>query len=111
MEMKCDLCNGTGRLLKPWFDATGAMTRFPGDKCFMCDGKGKVDEPQTKKPNTNFDRITESPEKLAEFIQDAMAYCKHCKADCATACGYYQQHEIVPCAGDGLVEWLKQEAE
>ena len=111
MEMKCDLCNGTGRLLKPWFDATGAMTRFPGDICFMCDGKGKVDEPQTKKPNTNFEDITSSPEKLAEFIQDAMAYCKHCKADCATACGYYQQHEIVPCAGDGLVDWLKRESD
>ena len=59
---------------------------------------------------TNFSRITKTPEALAEFMQDAMAYCKHCKADCATACEYYQQHEIVPCAGDGLVEWLKQES-
>lgn len=59
---------------------------------------------------TNFQRITASPEALAEWIQDAMSYCCRCTADCATACKYYQRHGIVPCAGDGLVEWLKQES-
>ena len=73
MEMKCDLCNGTGRLLKPWFDTTGAMTRFPGDKCFMCDGKGKVGEPPT-----NFENITSSPERLADFLEEVSNACFDC---------------------------------
>ena len=45
--MKCDLCNGTGKLLKNWYDTTGLMTHFKGDVCFMCDGKETVGEPQT----------------------------------------------------------------
>lgn len=43
----CDLCKGTGRLLKPWYDTTGLMTGFTGDICFKCDGKGKIGEPMT----------------------------------------------------------------
>ena len=62
-----------------------------------------------RQTNSNFARITVSPEALAEWIQDAMFYCCRCTADCATACKYYQRHGIVPCVGDGLVEWLKQE--
>lgn len=95
----CPHCGGSK--YRRNFITGGLMT------CPTCDGRGEIEE----KKQTNFDRITESPEKLAEFIQDAMAYCKHCKADCATACGYYQQHEIVPCAGDGLVDWLKRESD
>lgn len=45
--MKCDLCNGTGKLLKNWYDTTGLMTNFKGDVCFMCDGKGTIGEPMT----------------------------------------------------------------
>jgi hypothetical protein len=41
----CDLCKGTGRLLKPWYDTTGLMTGFTGDICFKCDGKGTIGEP------------------------------------------------------------------
>lgn len=43
----CDLCKGTGRLIKPWYDTTGAMTGMTGDICFMCDGKGTIGEPMT----------------------------------------------------------------
>ena len=43
----CDLCKGTGKLLKPWYDTTGAMTGMTGDICFMCDGKGTIGEPMT----------------------------------------------------------------
>ena len=43
----CDLCKGTGKLLKPWYDTTGAMKHLTGDVCFMCDGKGTVGEPMT----------------------------------------------------------------
>lgn len=43
----CDLCKGTGRLLKPWYDTTGLMTGFTGDICFKCDGKGTIGEPMT----------------------------------------------------------------
>ena len=111
MEMKCDLCNGTGRLLKPWFDATGAMTRFPGEKCFMCDGKGKVDEPQTKKPNTNFEDITSSLERLADFLETVKNACFDCASrgpykspDCPFADAIDDPYKC------HILEWLKQEA-
>lgn len=111
MEMKCDLCNGTGRLLKPWFDTTGAMTRFPGDKCFMCDGKGKVDEPQTKKPNTNFEDITSSLERLADFLETVKNACFDCASrgpykspDCPFADAIDDPYKC------HILEWLKQEA-
>ena len=45
----CELCKGTGKLLKPWYDTTGLMTGFAGDICFMCDGKGTIGEPMTNK--------------------------------------------------------------
>lgn len=111
MEMKCDLCNGTGRLLKPWFDATGAMTRFPGDKCFMCDGKGKVDEPQTKKPNTNFEDITSSLERLAEFINDVSKKCYTCGDGYTKQPHYCPFHKCLRGSEYAIKEWLKQESE
>ena len=43
----CDLCKGTGRLIKHWYDTTGAMMGMTGDICFMCDGKGTTGEPMT----------------------------------------------------------------
>ena len=102
MEMKCDLCNGTGRLLENWFDTTGALTRFKGDKCFMCGGKGKVDEAQTKKPKTNFEDITSSPERLADFIYHQLgdAFC--------FGINRILHHRCL--SEKDWLEWLKQEA-
>ena len=62
----CDLCKGTGRLLKPWYDTTGLMTGFTGDICFKCDGKGKIGEPMT---NEEYLRSLNT-EQLAEFMGD-----------------------------------------
>ena len=60
----CNLCKGTGKLLKPWYDTTGAMTGMTGDICFMCDGKGTIGEPQT---NEEYLRSLNT-EQLAELI-------------------------------------------
>lgn len=60
----CDLCKGTGRLLKPWYDTTGLMTGFTGDICFKCDGKGTIGEPMT---NEEW-RKTCSAEEFAEAL-------------------------------------------
>lgn len=60
----CDLCKGTGRLLKPWYDTTGLMTGFTGDICFKCDGKGTIEEPLT---NEEYIRSC-STEELAKLI-------------------------------------------
>lgn len=63
----CDLCKGTGRLLKPWYDTTGLMTGFTGDICFKCDGKGTIGEPMTNEEW--FDGL--STEEKAETIANA----------------------------------------
>jgi len=67
--MKCDLCKGTGRLVEPWYDTTGAMTRMPGTVCFMCDGKGEVKE-----------QINKTTEEFYKSIEDeckSMCYIRH----------------------------------
>ena len=66
----CDLCKGTGKLLKPWYSATGAMTCMTGDICFMCDGKGTVGEPMT---NEDWLKSLDT-EQLAEFVIKAMLF-------------------------------------
>ncbi len=50
------------------------------------------------KPNNNFDRVTESPEKLAEFIAEDREWCHH--AICIDCDG---------CTKEGVLKWLKQE--
>ena len=111
MEMKCDLCNGTGRLLENWFDTTGALTRFKGDKCFMCGGKGKVDEAQTKKQKSNFEDITSSPERLAIFLNTLSMRCFSCGRGNSLVselvCPFGKGH----CQHKFIDNWLKQEAE
>lgn len=109
MEMICHLCNGTGRLLKPWYDTTGMMTGFTGDICFVCDGKGI--EPQTKEPKTNFEDITSSLERLADFLETVKNACFDCASrgpykspDCPFADAIDDPYKC------HILEWLKQEA-
>ena len=47
-------------------------------------------------------------EQLAKWIQYVICHCKHCNADNAFLCQFYDKVGFVPCVGDGLVEWLKQ---
>ena len=69
----CDLCKGTGRLLKPWYDTTGLMTGFTGDICFKCDGKGTIVESLTEQEWLQ----TATTEQLAEWIKGHMN-CNFC---------------------------------
>lgn len=50
---------------------------------------------------TNFDRITESPETLAEFIAEDRKWCHDisCSPDCTG------------CTKDGVLEWLNRRVE
>lgn len=89
----CDLCKGTGRLLKPWYDTTGAMMGMTGDICFMCDGKGTIGKPLTEQEYIQ----TCNTEQLADVIADFYLL------------GYtngYNETDIAP--KKKWVEWLKQ---
>ena len=59
-----------------------------------------------KQPQTNFDRITQSPESLAEWVTDleSFDFCIHC---CPK---YYEECDSTMCK-EMMVEWLKQESD
>lgn len=56
--MKCPNCDGKGVV----------HVRNIHAICGKCKGFGWIDEPQ-KKPQTNFEWLTESPERLANWIE------------------------------------------
>ena len=56
---------------------------------------------------TNFDRITESPEKLAEFIDKIICHCSDHDKDC-TECPMRENRN---CDYETTLEWLNQEGE
>ena len=55
---------------------------------------------------TNFSRITSSPEALAEFIIDKLQYCKR---PVCPICPVWKKCDGV--SKDAFVKWLKQESE
>ena len=55
---------------------------------------------------TNFDRITKTPEALAEFIIDKLQYCKR---PVCPICPVWKKCDGV--SKDAFVKWLKQESE
>ncbi len=57
---------------------------------------------QTKKPKTNFDKITESPEALADFVMDIGCNVGHYKYPD----GFPPYEEP-----DEMIEWLKREVQ
>ena len=63
----CDLCKGTGRLIKPWYDTTGAMMGMTGDVCFMCDGKGTIGQPMTNEEWLKKCDTEQLADKLTDF--------------------------------------------
>lgn len=56
---------------------------------------------------TNFDRITESPEKLAWFISEHFGYCGDCPA--YVTCHKLEDDEAV--CMDAMFQWLQEECE
>ena len=63
-------------------------------------------EPKQVKKITNFQRITASPEALAEFIIDKLQYCKR---PVCPICPVWKKCDGV--SKDAFVKWLKQESE
>ena len=59
-----------------------------------------------KEKQTNFKRITASPEALAEFIIDTLQYCKR---PVCPICPVWKKCDGV--SKDAFVKWLKQESE
>ena len=89
----CDLCKGTGRLLEPWFDTTGLMTRFTGDICFMCDGKGTIGEPMTNEEWFDTLSTKEKAKWLDKVAENCCQICDEenrelCRGNIATGCKF-----------------------
>ena len=94
MEMKCEACNGTGRV------STMLGVRAI---CSICRGTGEV-------KMTNFEDITSSPERLAEFLETVKNAC----FDCASR-GPYKSPDcpfsnfVDDPYGCNILAWLKEE--
>ena len=76
------------------------------DKKGYCDGYIR-EEPQEQ---TNFQRITESPEKLAEFISNITCECRGCKRVYSASCPHHKSGLTDFCDRENALEWLKQES-
>ena len=75
--MKCQMCNGVGYKK---ISATSCAI------CERCGGMGEVKE-------TNFDRITESPETLAEFIYCLVEACDYAAGNGAKKISQYANED------------------
>ena len=72
----------------------------------MCPFDDEHEECDAYSPLTNFQRITASPEALAEFIIDKLQYCKR---PVCPICPVWKKCDGV--SKDAFVKWLKQESE
>ena len=89
--MKCSECDGVGYKK---ISATSCAI------CERCGGMGEVKE-------TNFQRITKSPEELAEFIADQLNDLYVCEEN--NLVGFGADCEAL--YKDNWLAWLKQESE
>lgn len=92
--MICPKCKGSRMVFKK-IENTVMLGHCP-----MCGGLGEI-------KGTNFQRITESPEKLAEFIDKIICHCSDHDKDC-TECPMRENRN---CDYETTLEWLNQEGE
>ena len=93
--MICPKCKGSRMVFKR-IENTVVLGRCP-----MCDGLGEI-------KGTNFQRITESPEKLAEFIHEAESVYERCaKGD--LICDYCECRWCGLAGRKDLIDWLNEE--
>lgn len=97
--MKCSKCCGDGWNLRITKKGDGYATEKI--TCEYCHGTGKFPD------KTNFDRITASPEALAEFIDGLVSYAYDLKST-STEDDYFKY-----CfeSKERVLNWLKQESE
>ena len=110
--MKCKRCNGRGEYFSCTFDGMYDVV------CEVCKGKGQVHEDGTPIV-TNIERITESPEKLAEFIYCLVEACDYAAGNGAKKISQYanedandKRHiELIHGNRDfgELLDWLNEE--
>ena len=62
------------------------------------------------KPPTNFQRITQSEEALAEFISNITCECWGCKRVYSASCPHHKSGLTDFCDRESALEWLKQES-
>ena len=62
------------------------------------------------KPQTNFQRITESEEVLAEWLDSKFDYCQSVWCWQCDKCKWDETHEDCLSDKDKWLEWLKQES-
>ena len=91
----CEACGGTGYVEFPMMSMNGDeyTGEWEQNECDACNGTGRVKK-------TNFDDITSSPERLAEFLRSVKCYCDYihnCKK-CPTGC-----------KNGGWLGWLREE--
>lgn len=101
----CEVCGGTGHVEFPMMSMNG--DEYTGEweqhECDACNGTG-----QAKK--TNFEDVTSSPERLADFLETVKNAC----FDCASRGPYKSPDCPFADAKDdpykcNILEWLKQE--
>lgn len=96
--MICRYCNGTG--------ISNTCVNGTFKPCAACNGTGEEREEKI----TNFDRITESSEKLAEFIHEAESVYERCaKGD--LNCDYCECQWCGLAGRKDLIDWLNEECE
>ena len=107
--MICPKCKGERVVYHRNFESIVMLVPCP-----VCNGTGEVAPivQKFKKPHTNFQRITESPEALAEFMDELSNACITCGIN-----GSEYHNENCPfgdfgnCADRGsMFLWLKQES-
>lgn len=101
--MKCRYCDGTG--------TSNICVNGTFKSCAACDGTGEeVPEDEVLYiTDTNFDRITQSPEALAEFISEITCECWGCKAVYAQDCPHSKNRITCFCDKESTLEWLKRQ--
>ena len=83
----------------------GVQEFFEEGKLLLSHCRNFVGE-KPREIKTNFQRITASPEALAEFIIDKLQYCKR---PVCPICPVWKKCDGV--SKDAFVKWLKQESE
>ena len=101
--MICPMCGGKRTVYRP------VVHEIKLVQCPMCEGRGEI-------VHTNFDRITASPEKLAELIADAIfLYSTNRHIYTIEAVIMANKKEGIninlDCVYKDVVDWLKEESD
>ena len=96
--MICPTCKGERAVYRSF------QNRITLTPCPKCNGVGEI-------VHTNFDRITDSPEALAEWLGENVDYCQTMWYWACDKCTWSKKHES--CMNDKVkwLEWLNEESE